>query len=118
MCIITDCELAFHLPRSRTYRHHILYAGSDVALSKRLRETLRDCRIVRAPDGSLAQMFIKGINYSLLLFDHMLPDMTGAELAEVTRTLPHRERTRIILIPAGKHEASIVETVTRLLRAH
>ncbi|MCA1568589.1 MAG: hypothetical protein LC803_23670 [Acidobacteria bacterium] len=117
MCIITDCELAFHLPALRTYRHRILYAGNDLALSKRLRETLSDCRIVRAPGGSVARSFIKVINYSLLLFDHALPDMTGTELAEITRALPHREQTQIILIPASENEANIVKTVTRLLQA-
>ena len=116
MCIITDCELAFHLPLLRSYRHRILYAGNDLALSKRLRETLRDCQIVRVPDGSVARSLIKVINYSLLLFDHELPDMTGTELAEVTRALPHQERTQIILIPLSEHKASIVETVTRLLQ--
>jgi DNA-binding response OmpR family regulator len=107
--------LAFHLPPLRTYRHRILYAGNDLALLKRLRDTLRDCRIVRAPNGSVARSFIKVINYSLLLFDHVLPDMTGKELAGVTRALPHRERMRIILIPTSEREERIVETITRSL---
>ena len=65
----------------------------------------------------MARSFIKVINYSLLLFDHALPDMTGTELVGVTRALPHRERTQIILLPASEHKASIVETVARLLQA-
>jgi CheY-like chemotaxis protein len=117
VCIITDCELAFHLPHLQTYRHRILYAGNDLALFKHLQETFRDCLIVRAPVGSLARSFIKVINYSLLLVDHALPDMTGTELAEATRALPQRERTQIILISASQREASIVETITRLLEA-
>jgi DNA-binding response OmpR family regulator len=98
-----------------TYRHRILYAGNDLALSKRLRETLRDCQTVRAPDGSVAHLFIKHINYSLLLFDHELPDTTGKELAEFTRALPNRERTQIKLISPIERESSIVDTVARLL---
>ena len=70
---------------------------------------------MRAPDGSVARTFIKAINYSLLLFDHVLPDMTGTELAELTRAMPHRERTKVILLPAGEHGARIVESITRLL---
>jgi DNA-binding response OmpR family regulator len=109
--------MAFHQPPLRTYRHRILYAGNDLALSRRLRETLSDCLIVRAPGGSVARSFIKVINYSLLLFDHALPDVTGTELAGVARALPHRERTQIILLPVGEHEAGIVERVARLLQA-
>jgi DNA-binding response OmpR family regulator len=115
VCIITDRELAFHLPPLRTYRHRILYAGNDLALSKRLRDTLRDCQLVRAPSGSVARILIKGINYSLLLFAHELPDMTGTELMQFTRALPHRERTPIISISPSEREASIVEKVARLL---
>jgi len=70
---------------------------------------------VRAPDGSVARSFIERINYSLLLFDHGLPDMTGTELAEVTRAIPHRERTKVILLPAGEHGARIVEIIARSL---
>jgi CheY-like chemotaxis protein len=78
---------------------------------------LRDCQVVRAPGGSVAWSFIEVINYSLLLFDHALADMTGAELAEATRALPHRERTQIFLIPVNGHEASVAETITHLLQS-
>ncbi len=115
MCIITDCRLDFHPPPLPTYKHRILYAGNDLALSQCLRETLSDCRVVHAPGGSVARILIKGINYSLLLFAPELPDTTGTELAQFTRALPHRERTPIILISASEEEASIVETVARLL---
>jgi DNA-binding response OmpR family regulator len=115
VCIITDCELAFHLPPLRTYRHRILYAGNDLALLKRLRETLRDCRTVRAPGGSIARLFIERINYSLLLFDHELPDTSGIELVGFTRALPHRERTHIISISPSKREESIIDSIARLL---
>ena len=115
MCIITDCPLAFRLRPLVTYRHRILYAGNDLALSKRLRETLRDCQTVCAPEGSAARLFIKHINYSLLLFDHELPDTTGTELAKFTRALPHRKQTRIKLISPGEGEDSIVESIARAL---
>ena len=82
---------------------------------KHLRESLRDCQTVRAPDGLVALLFIKSINYSLLLFDHELPDTTGTKLAEFTRTLSNRERTPIMLTSATEGEAGIVETIASLL---
>ena len=115
MCIITDCELVFHLRPLPTYRHRILYAGNDLALSKRLQETLRDCQTIRAPDGSIARLFIEHINYSLLLFDQALPDATGTELVEFTRALPHRERMPLKLISPNERAASIVKSIARLL---
>jgi DNA-binding response OmpR family regulator len=63
----------------------------------------------------VARILIRSINYSLLLFEHELPDTTGAELAQFTRALPHREQTPIILISASEREACVVETVARLL---
>ncbi len=115
MPIIADYGLDFHPPSLPAYRHHILYVGNDPALSECLRETLRDCRIVGAPSGDVARILIRSINYSLLLFAPELPDMTGKELAQLTRALPHRERTPMITIWAGARPAKIVETIARLL---
>jgi DNA-binding response OmpR family regulator len=58
---------------------------------------------------------MKGILYSLMLFDEQLPDTTGKELEGFARTLPHHARTPIITICAGAREDKIVETVRRLL---
>jgi DNA-binding response OmpR family regulator len=113
--IIPDYELPVHLIPSRTYRYRILYVGNDLALQKYLQSELRDCQVVRCPDGS-ALTLIKEISYSLLLFDEVLPDMTGKELAGLTRALPHRERTPIITIRAGECGAKIVETIARKIR--
>jgi DNA-binding response OmpR family regulator len=91
--MIPDGPPVFH-PR---YSHRILYAGNDLSLLTFLQEILEDCYMVRCPNGSHARLFIEKIKYSLLLFDERLQDTTGAELESFTRTLPHRERTPIII---------------------
>ncbi len=91
MSIITDCVPDFHLPQFPPYKHRVLYAGNDLAMLKRLRATFTDCRIVDAPAGSVARLFIREIEYSLLLFAHELPDTTGTKLAHFTRALPRRK---------------------------
>jgi DNA-binding response OmpR family regulator len=115
MCIIADCECGFHPIPSRPYRYHILYAGNDLALLKSLKDRLTDSRIVRSPGGSVARPLIANINYSLLLFDEDLPDVTGKELEGYARALPHYTRTPIIILRVGECEAKIVETIARLL---
>lgn len=95
MHIITEEAYPFHPP---PFSYRILYVGNDLRLSKFLRERLADCQVTRAPSGSVARLLIKGINHSLLLFDEVLPDMTGAELESFTRRLPQREDTPVIII--------------------
>jgi DNA-binding response OmpR family regulator len=116
MLIIADYECGFHPIPSRTYRYHVLYAGTDLTLLKSLQDNFADSRIVRSPSGSVARTLMKSILYSLLLFDEALPDVTGKELEGQARALPHHTRTPIITLRAGEREAKIVETVARLLR--
>ena len=116
MCIIADYERRFHPLPSRTYRHHVLYAGTNLSLLKSLQDNFADSRIVRSPGGSVARLLIASILYSLLLFDEDLPDVTGRELEGQARALPHHTRTPIITLRAGEREAKIVETAARLLR--
>ena len=117
MLIIADYERPFHPPPSRTYRHHVLYAGNNLSLLKSLQDNFADSRIVRSPGGCVAYVLMKSILYSLLLFDEDLPDMAGKELERQARALRHYTRTPIITLTAGKREANIVETVARLLGA-
>jgi len=110
---------------SPTYQHRILYVGDDLTLLKFLQDALRTCRIVRSPGGSVAHVLIKGVSYSLLLFEHELTNTTGTELAQFTRTLPHRRRTPIIMLStheddrdnrnAGRDAVKILEAIARLL---
>jgi DNA-binding response OmpR family regulator len=114
--------------------HRILYVGRDHTLLYFLRDTLKktDDTIVRAPSGRESHCLIhSNINYSLLLFDDDLPDMTGLDLAQFTRKLKHRKTTPIIILSkdkarglvAGLHFEKpydftlLVKTITHLLKA-
>ena len=90
--------------------HHILYVGRDLILLDFLRELLKPTNdtIVRCPDGRGARLFIESdINYSLLLFDAELSDMTGEELKRFTRMLPHRQQTPVIIKKSGDLDSLI-----------
>ena len=107
---------------SPIYQHRILYVGDDLTLLKFLQDTLRTCRIVRAPGGSVVRTLIKGISYSLLLFEPEMTDTTGIELAQFARALPHRRRAPILMLStdrdgrvAGRDAVKIVETIAHLL---
>jgi DNA-binding response OmpR family regulator len=92
----------------------MLYVGNDLALQKYLQSELGDCQVVRCPDGS-ARTLIKEISYSLLLFDEVLPDMTGKELVQTVRSLEHRKKTPIIVCKPLECFASVTRAITRLL---
>ncbi len=79
---------------------------------------MRCCLIVRCPGGSTEHALIKSsINYSLLLFDERLPDVTGQELAAYARTLAHRGKTPIIIFKKSENCDSPVKTIISALRA-
>jgi DNA-binding response OmpR family regulator len=63
---------------------------------------LEDCQVVRCPDGSQAKLFIEEINYSLLLLDEKLPDITGLKMASFTRSLEHRKLMPIIILSENR----------------
>jgi DNA-binding response OmpR family regulator len=103
--------------------HHImatdrtLYVGNDLALLHLLNRELIDCLTVRCARGNVARMFLESnIKYSLLLFDEELPDMRGAELAQLAREFPHREHTPLMILSEGFDVGSIVETITDRLQ--
>lgn len=86
---------------SPKYKYRILYVGRDYVLSGFLQDALKhlDCFVVRCPGGRESRLFIgSDIKYSLLLFDEQLPDMTGAELKRFTLSLPHREKTPVLVV--------------------
>ncbi|MGB7926115.1 MAG: hypothetical protein WCF57_22940 [Pyrinomonadaceae bacterium] len=70
------------------------------------------------------------IKYSLFLFDEQLPDMTGIELAQFTRSIKHRATTPIVVLSKEKARGmvagllfekpydvgSIIETITTKLQ--
>lgn len=111
MCIIPDLKPVVY----PSYLHRILYAGNDLMLLRFLQYELKDCQIIRCPNGAQARLFIEKIKYSLLLFDEELPDTTGRELTEFARELPYRRRTPVIICkPFGSYDV-IVRAITRAL---
>jgi DNA-binding response OmpR family regulator len=121
------------MPSPQRYKHRILYVGRDLALTAFLKDELKrlDCFVVRCPDGRGARLFIESdINYSLLLFDDELPDMTGLALANFTRERAHRTTTPVVILSGDKARGmvaglffekpydvgSIIETITVKLR--
>src|SRR5215207_6262881 len=94
--------------------HRILYAGDDINLPARLRDGLvgLDCFVVRSPVGT-ARMFIRSdIKYSLLLFDET---EAGAEMEGYARSLPHRERTPVIIVKESEGLGVLLESIKRRL---
>ena len=88
--------------------HKILYVGADLALLASLKETLKDCQVVRSPAGVSRVLIESKIDYALLLFDGEL-----TELADFARALAHRQHTPVIILPAD--EADAAETLTTIM---
>jgi hypothetical protein len=117
--MITEEEPSYHfvaLYRRLSRRpYRILYVGLNLTLMKYLEACLDDCWIVRAPAGCVARHFIEKLKHSLLLFDEVLMDTTGQELADFTRQLSHRERTPIIIVRKSDNFELLARTIKRLL---
>ena len=95
--------------------HRILYAGDDISLPTRLKDALHglDCFVVRSPVGTARTLIRSGINYSLLLFDDT---EAGAELEQFARSLPHRERTPVIIVKESAGLSRLLDNIKRRLR--
>ena len=92
--------------------HRILYAGDDTGLPARLGDALHasDCFVVYSP-ASIARTLIRSdIKYSLLLFDET---EAGVELESFTRSLPHRERTLVIIVKESEGLGRLLESIKR-----
>jgi hypothetical protein len=94
--------------------HRILYAGDDIYLPSRLRNSLIgvDCFVVRSPVDSARTLIRSDIKYSLLLFDET---EAGAGLERYARTLAHREQAPVMLIKKAEAINSLVNVLARLL---
>lgn len=82
-----------------------------------LQDRLDDCWTVRAPAACVARILIRGLPYSLLLFDDVLMDSTGAELTRFVRSLEHRRHTPITLFRRRDNLELLARTITRLVAA-
>lgn len=94
--------------------HRILYAGDDTSLPARLREALGKlgCFVVYSPVGCARTLIQSDIKYSLLLFDET---EAGAELGGFVRTLPHRERTPVIIVKKSEGLKGSLDAIKRRL---
>jgi DNA-binding response OmpR family regulator len=111
VCIISDRLRFVHPP----YSHRILYAGQNLALLKYLQDELKDCLIVRCAGDSTARAFIKSINYSLLLFDEVLPDAMGRELAAFVGALANRAGTPVIIFKKTDNFEPLANAISHFL---
>jgi response regulator of citrate/malate metabolism len=104
---------------SHSYCYRVLYVGDDYALTAALRARLADlsCLVVRCPAHGvwLARRFINAISYTLLLFDEVLADSSGEELAGFVLSLDHRAGTPTLIVREADDVEALAESVRRLL---
>jgi DNA-binding NtrC family response regulator len=98
----------------------ILYAGDDVTLPGLLKDALHslDCFVVRSPVETARTLIRSDVKYSLLLLDET---EAGAELGRFARSLPHRERTPVIIVKRSGGSGGLLDAIRRRLgttRAH
>ncbi|HEY0173523.1 MAG TPA: hypothetical protein VGB98_21100 [Pyrinomonadaceae bacterium] len=73
-----------------------------------------DCFVVRSPVFTARTLIKSDIKYTLLLFDD---DPSCAELESYARTLPHRERTPVIIIKKWESYDRLLDAIRRQLSA-
>jgi CheY-like chemotaxis protein len=95
----------------------VLYVGNDLAFLTDLRRIIfgRKYQFVSCMDCASAILFLKGNpRYDLLLFDLELCGPSIVELANLTRSLPHRRHLPIVVAWAdesGCGPAAIISTL-------
>jgi DNA-binding response OmpR family regulator len=83
----------------------ILYVEDHRVVADAVRDTLASegWRVVVCYDGAAALNRIASeASYDVLVFDNHLPHVNGVELVRYARSLPHRERTPIIVLSASE----------------
>jgi DNA-binding response OmpR family regulator len=114
------------MPSPKRYKYRILYVGRDHVLTSFLKGALSPlgCYVVRCPSGRLSYCLIESempyiggsaIKYSLFLFDEVLPDMTGRELAKFTCSVWHRKQTPILIVKQSDDWERLLKDIKRLL---
>ena len=92
-------------PGYQESKFRLLYVGSDLKLLAALKKLLRkpEYHIVSCPDRGSAILFLEGdARYNLLLFELELRGATGLELAQLARSLSHREHLPIVIVTANE----------------
>ena len=83
----------------------ILYAEDHAAIRLAVRETLEreGWRVVACADGATALAKLEGVeSYALLIFDNLLPGLSGLELVRRARALAHRRSTPVVIVSASE----------------
>lgn len=86
----------------------ILHVEDDRYVADMLKDTLEGegWKVETCADGASALKRLAGdAHYDLLLFDQVLPGVSGLELVRAARRLPHRRRTPVIMLSANDCEA-------------
>src|SRR6266480_7912528 len=92
----------------------LLYVGEDLALIRFLRTAFQgpDYHVVSCPDRDSAERFIKSnIRYHLFIFDHEMRHRAAFDLAQLVRSLKHREGLPAIIV--GREVESSLNEFTR-----
>jgi DNA-binding response OmpR family regulator len=79
----------------------LLYIGDDLPLTSSIRQFFPTPKyhVVTCPARGCAEMFIKSdIQYDLFIFDHEMRDRAAFDLARLIRSLPHRERSAVVVV--------------------
>src|ERR1700753_1206566 len=83
----------------------ILYAEDHAAIRLAVKETLEQegWRVEACADGATALAKLEGgESYAFLIFDNVLPGVSGLELARRARSLEHRRSTPVVVVSASE----------------
>jgi CheY-like chemotaxis protein len=86
----------------------ILYAEDHAAVRLAVKETLEreGWRVEACADGAAALAKLEsGESYALLIFDNVLPGLSGLELTRRARSLAHRRHTPVVIASASEVRA-------------
>jgi len=86
----------------------ILYAEDHAAIRLAVKETLEQegWRVEACADGATALAKLEGgESYAFLIFDDVLPVVSGLELARRARSLAHRRSTPVAVVSASEVRA-------------
>ncbi|HST50662.1 MAG TPA: response regulator [Pyrinomonadaceae bacterium] len=86
----------------------ILYAEDHGAIRLAVKETLEQegWRVEACADGAAALAKLEGAeSYAFLIFDNILPGISGLELVRRARSLAHRRTTPVAIVSASEVRA-------------
>lgn len=85
----------------------VLHVEDHAVVADAVKETLEleGMRVVTCGDGAAAvRRLASDARYDLIMLDNHLPGIEGLEIVRHARSLPHRQRTPIIMLSASDAE--------------